>query len=79
MNYIEHSIPPVGRIVWCFRKYDGKREVRLATRSSTYPYTAADSGTNAWWHSLNDDAQYSWSDSTVEGWEELEMPIIKGE
>ena len=74
---IEHSIPPFGRIVWCFRRYDGKREVRLATRSSTYPYTAsADYGANAWWHGLNDDAWSSWSDSTVEGWEELEVPII---
>jgi len=75
MNNIEHSQPQIGRIVWCFRKYKGKREVRLAIRNSTKPYTfSEDAGANAWWNGLNDDSGKSWSDSTVEGWDELEVP-----
>lgn len=75
MNKLEHSVPPFGRIVWCFRSYGSKKEARLATRSSTKPRTISeDFGANAWWHGLNDDDGFSWSDSTVEGWSELEPP-----
>lgn len=72
MIYLEDKIPNYGRVVWCFRLVNGKRTARLAARLSNCPLTISnDPGANAWWRGINDDDGISWSDSTVEGWEEI--------
>ena len=77
---IKQAQPPIGRIVWRFKKFkNGEIEARLAVRSSTKPYTfSSEAGANAWWNGLNDDSGTSWSDSTVEGWDELDVPNLVG-
>lgn len=74
MNKITDNLPPRGRVVWCFRSYNGKNSVRLACRDTDKPYTLThDLGANCWWRGVNDDDGFSWSDGTVEGWSEIEL------
>lgn len=72
MIYLKDKLPNYGRVVWCFRLYNGKRTARLATRLSNQPLTTSnDPCSNAWWRGINDDEGFCWSDSTVEGWDEI--------
>jgi len=78
---IKQEVPESGRIVICYRKWisshpnsDGKfrTESILASRNTDNPYTFnEDISRNCWWKGYNEAKGRSWSDSTVEGWEEI--------
>lgn len=76
-------IPEMGRVVVCNRVWipghigsDGlpRRETVLARRMSDKPWTISDdTSVNGWWHGVNEKEGHSWSDSTVESWQDIDL------